>query len=257
MQVTRLAQSDAQYPAALRKAIGGDIQTLAVAGNTDLLVTKAVALFCSVKCPGDLILKTYDLARALRDGGITVTGGFHSPMEKECLTLLLRCTQPIIVCVALSLEGLRVPTTWRMAMDKGRLMMISPFDGRCRRVTRETAEKRNRCIMSMADDIIVTYAHAGGRLEQLCRDAVAAGKTLWTLDDPANVSLIQLGAKQLHAGHLPSVCSGNMPTQNAADIHQAEGPTPKESSQTPALSKLAMPPDRKSHNANGRPTRRA
>jgi hypothetical protein len=34
-------------------------------------------------------LKTYDLARDLRDADVPVIGGFHTPMEKECLRLLL------------------------------------------------------------------------------------------------------------------------------------------------------------------------
>ena len=36
-------------------------------GNLSLLDEPLTALFCSNRCPGDLILKTYDLARAMRD----------------------------------------------------------------------------------------------------------------------------------------------------------------------------------------------
>ncbi|MBP7937701.1 MAG: DNA-processing protein DprA [Phycisphaerae bacterium] len=176
---------------------------LHVSGNAALLTSTSVALFCSVKCPGDLILKTYDLARALRDAGITVIGGFHSPMEKECLTLLLRGDQPVIVCLARGLENLRLPATWKPALAAGRLLLVSPFDNGCRRVTEETAEKRNRCIVAIAESIIVTYAHAGGRLEQLCRDAVTAGKTFWTLDDAATTNLVQQGARPISADALP------------------------------------------------------
>ena len=70
-------------------------------GNLNALSSRRlVALFCSVKCPGDLILKTYDLARDLRQAGVAVISGFHSPMERECLDILLRGTQPVIVCRA-------------------------------------------------------------------------------------------------------------------------------------------------------------
>lgn len=156
-----------------------------------------MALFCSVKCPGDLILKTYDLARSLRDNGITVIGGFHSPMEKECLTLLLRGEQPVIVCLARGLANPRLPAAWKKAIADGRLLVVSPFAGECRRVTAATAERRNRCVMSIASRIIVTYAHPGGRLEQLCREAQHAGKVVWTFGDPANAHLLQLGLKAL------------------------------------------------------------
>ena len=43
-----------------------------ILGNPDILANQLLALFCSVRCPGDLILQTYDLARSLRDKGRTV-----------------------------------------------------------------------------------------------------------------------------------------------------------------------------------------
>jgi hypothetical protein len=64
---------------------------------------------CSVKCSGNAILQTLDLAQQLRDAGVPVIGGFHSPMERECLRILLRGSQPIIVCPARRLQGMRVP----------------------------------------------------------------------------------------------------------------------------------------------------
>ena len=59
-------------------------------GRLSLLDEPLTALFCSQRCPGDLVLKTYDLARAMRDAGVPVIGGFQTPMERECLRLLLR-----------------------------------------------------------------------------------------------------------------------------------------------------------------------
>lgn len=43
-------------------------------GNLGLLDEPLTALFCSQRCPGDLILKTYDLARAMRDAGVSMDG---------------------------------------------------------------------------------------------------------------------------------------------------------------------------------------
>jgi len=40
-------------------------ECLAVIGNGDLLRRQTLALFCSVKCPGTAILRTYDLVRIL------------------------------------------------------------------------------------------------------------------------------------------------------------------------------------------------
>ena len=87
-------------------------------GNLRLLKEPLTALFCSNRCPGDLILKTYDLARAMRDAGISVIGGFQTPMEKECLRLLLRGSQPVVYCPARGIEKMRIPT--RLAPRPGR-----------------------------------------------------------------------------------------------------------------------------------------
>ena len=78
-------------------------------GNLGLLGMPLTALFCSNRCPGDLILKTYDLARAMRDAGVPVIGGFHTPMDRECLRLLMRGTQPVVVCPARGIDNMRIP----------------------------------------------------------------------------------------------------------------------------------------------------
>jgi len=59
-----------------------------------------------VQCSGIIILKTFDAIRMLRDKGIVVIGGFHSPMERECLDLLQRGNQPVILCSAKGLNRL-------------------------------------------------------------------------------------------------------------------------------------------------------
>src|SRR5260370_36028314 len=50
----------------------GDRPVLAAVGNFDLVHSRLLALFCSIRCPGDVIVQTYDLVRALRDAGMPV-----------------------------------------------------------------------------------------------------------------------------------------------------------------------------------------
>src|SRR5690348_12573481 len=106
----------------------GAPQAITARGDLAILQRPALALFCSIACPGDVILQTYDLARDLRDAGVTVAGGFHAPMERECLHLLLRGTQPIVVCPA---------REWRAPLAEGRLLLLSPFGEGSRRATAE------------------------------------------------------------------------------------------------------------------------
>ena len=112
-------------------------------GNIRLLEESLIALFCSRRCPGDLILKTYDLARALREASVPVIGGFQTPMEKECLRLLLRGSQPVVVCPARGIDNMRIPRDWRSALEDGRLLILSPFPATVRRPTATLAAQRN------------------------------------------------------------------------------------------------------------------
>jgi predicted Rossmann fold nucleotide-binding protein DprA/Smf involved in DNA uptake len=48
-------------------------------GNPELLQRPLTAIFCSRKCPGDAVLKAYDLACGLRDNETPVISGFHTP----------------------------------------------------------------------------------------------------------------------------------------------------------------------------------
>ncbi|MCE2484356.1 MAG: hypothetical protein J4F42_02490 [Desulfurellaceae bacterium] len=99
-------------PAALRRcAEMGSASAVTLQGGLGILDKRLLGFFCSVRCPGDVILKTYDLARALRETDVTIVGGFQSPMEKECLDLLLRGSASVVVCPARGLDALgRVST---------------------------------------------------------------------------------------------------------------------------------------------------
>ena len=163
-------------------------------GNLSLLKAPLTALFCSQSCPGDLILKTYDLARAMRDARVPVIGGFQTPMEKECLRLLLRGSQPVIVCPARGIDNMRVPRDWRTAMEEDRLLILSPFPATARRPTAELASQRNDLAADLAQRVFIAHAAPGSKTEAFASKLANAGKSLLTLDSPANSNLIAVGA---------------------------------------------------------------
>ena len=82
-------------------------------GDLRILDRTLIGFFCSVRCPGDIVLKAYDLARALRSTDLTLIGGFQLPMEKECLDLLLRGSAAVVVCPA------RAATSWSVRRNGG------------------------------------------------------------------------------------------------------------------------------------------
>ena len=163
-------------------------------GNFGLLKEPLTALFCSQRCPGDLILKTYDVVRAMRDAGVSVIGGFQTPMEKECLRLLLRGSQPIVVCPARGIDTMRIPRDWKAALEEGRLLVLSPFPSTRRRPTAELAAQRNDLVSDLAAQVFIAHAALGGKTEAFARKLAASDKPLLTLDSPANGNLVKMGA---------------------------------------------------------------
>ena len=159
-------------------------------GNLQLLEEPLTALFCSARCPGDLILMTYGLARALRNAGTPVISGFQTPTEKECLRLLLRGTQLVVICPARSIENMRIPRDWQPALEEGRLLILSRFPRHRQRPTAEAAAQRNDLVANLANQVFIAHAALGGRTEAFARKLAAAGKPLLTLDSPANKNLV-------------------------------------------------------------------
>jgi predicted Rossmann fold nucleotide-binding protein DprA/Smf involved in DNA uptake len=140
---TVFTHTDPAYPVRLQERLGRQAPTKLIAlGNVALLSQRKTALFCSVRCPGDALLGAYDTARKLREEGVTVISGFHSPVEKECLRTLLRGKQPIIICAARAIDKIRLPSDWRSALEADRLLILSPFPKRPRRPTVESARQR-------------------------------------------------------------------------------------------------------------------
>lgn len=127
---TLLRPDASDYPAVLRRC-SEDGRPLAVTarGNLGVLNGRLLGFFCSVRSPGDAILKTYDMAKTLRHADVTVIGGFQSPMEQECLAVPLRGTASVIVCPARGFNHMRTPKHWKQPVAEGRLLLLSFFDG--------------------------------------------------------------------------------------------------------------------------------
>lgn len=190
------------YPPGLKTCIAfKTAPTLTAIGNLNLLqkpaigsaVPEVIALFCSIKCPGDLILKTYDLAQALRDAKIPVISGFHTPIEQDCFKILLRGTQPIIHCPARSLHKMRLSSEQKQAMVENRLLLISPFSASYPRATAELAEKRNEMAGAIAHSIFIAYAAPNSKTLVFAQSLIAAGKSVVTFASSSNPLLQQQG----------------------------------------------------------------
>jgi predicted Rossmann fold nucleotide-binding protein DprA/Smf involved in DNA uptake len=177
-----LAPADARYPARLRERLGEAAPAqLTALGNFDLLALPKTGLFCSTRCPGSVILSTYDQAAKWRDAGRCLISGFHSPVEQECLRILLRGTSPIIVCPARNLPT-RIPADWQKPLAEGRLLILSGFTAAEKRVTTELATRRNALVAALADEVCFAHITPGGQSERLTYRLAVWGVPFFTLE---------------------------------------------------------------------------
>ena len=198
MDISRIHKGQPGHPASLRMYFSDKAhEEITAIGNLDILHNKTLAIFSSIKCPGKIILETYEYIRRLRETNITVIGGFHSPMEQECLNILLKGKQPIILCPARSIENMRIKNAFKKPIKEGRFLILSPFSGNHYRISSAQADKRNHFIAALADKLFVSYAAPGSKTELLCKGWIKKGQSIFTFNNNYNQDLLDLGVEAL------------------------------------------------------------
>lgn len=161
-------------------------------GNLNILQGERIAVFCSSRCPGDVILRAFDLARSLRNRDLVLVGGFHSPMEKEILHLLLRGSCRVVVCPSRAMHRFRLSNEFRTAVEANKLLLVSPFAESIHSGSSATAEERNQFVAALAARILVVHASTGGKIEALAIKLLGAEKPVILLGD-SNEELCKRG----------------------------------------------------------------
>jgi predicted Rossmann fold nucleotide-binding protein DprA/Smf involved in DNA uptake len=169
-EVVTLTPSHASWPRYLNDRLEGTAPAeLWALGNHEILARRKLGLFCSVVCPADILQGAAGVVHGLRNHDVVVASGFHSPVEKECLRVLLEDHVPTLVGFARGLKNIRMPSAWRRPLKEGRLVVVSAFDDLPRSPTRKSSRQRNELIAAMSDEILILHAEPGGNIERLTR----------------------------------------------------------------------------------------
>jgi len=158
-------------------------------GNRALLDLSKVAFLCSRRCPASIVTRSYDWAIEKRNAGVCVLSGNHSQIEKDVFHYLLKGNQPMLK------KRLEEELTAENA--KNRLLIITPLPVSVKRVTQETANKRNDLMAEIADEIFVAYAQLNGNVYRLIKKWLKKGKKVSTFDVPDNRELIDAGVEKV------------------------------------------------------------
>jgi len=171
-------------------------ETMQILGSKAYSVqADAVAFFCSQSCPGNIILQAQYWANNRGQHSAMVVGGFHTPIERDVLRILLRSAAPVTIVLARAIDGWRASPAIKRAIAAGSAQVVSPFPATQRRTTAASAEARNHHILTLCQTILFAHAAPGGRTEALAREARARGCKLLTLPSPSNSNLLAIGAE--------------------------------------------------------------
>lgn len=227
MNVSQLHRGMPNYPDRLSILLGDQApSTLWVSGDQEILHRLddgkwfSIALMASVDSPGSMLQPTLETIHSLCDATRVFIGGFHSPLEKLSLQRLIREQQSVVICMARTLVGMRLPAPWQRPLAEGRLVLVSPFSQAYRRPTLETARVRNELVVTLSAAVLIAFAAKGSKTEQYCQSLLRRGKPMWAIDSIDNASLLSLGIPV----YRPGVFEG-MRQRAAASIPHITGPS--------------------------------
>jgi len=138
-------------------------------GDKDILTLPMTGFLCSRRISAISVLRSYDWAISQTKVGNCIIGGFHSKIEKDVLHFLLKGNQPLIIVLARGYYKRWQPEI-KARLDKGNLLIISPFEDSVKVVTPQTCLIRNKLIIELADKIVIGHASPNGQLSKLLKD---------------------------------------------------------------------------------------
>ena len=122
-------------------------------GNTDLWERHLVAFFASRSVKPEAENRCIAWAESICKTDSVVISGFHSPLEKRVLHLLLEQKHPVILFLGRAMYK-RIPAEYQEAIDEGRMLIVSVRNN-CRH-SNDSAETRNWNVASFADEIFMS-----------------------------------------------------------------------------------------------------
>lgn len=144
-------------------------------GNKELLNLHKTAFLCSRTVSSGAVLRSYDWAMQLNVEQIVVVSGFQSKLEKDVLRLLNKRRASIILILARKMYK-EIPDEFQPFMADNRLLVISTSSAI--RNAKDAADRRNKYIAQLADDIVFGYINEGSSLHTIYTDNFDKSKVL-------------------------------------------------------------------------------
>ncbi|GMU90694.1 MAG: hypothetical protein AMXMBFR49_28990 [Chlorobiota bacterium] len=128
------------------------------------------------------MIPIYDWATEIHGKDVTIISGFHSKVEKDVFHFLSKGKLPMKMVLARSMYR-QLPDELKPLVQSGQLEILTLPGINARLSSQESAMRRNRYMIDMADEVVVGYASPGGNLEKLLKEYEGSGKNITFLSD--------------------------------------------------------------------------
>ena len=146
-------------------------------GEQTLVGRSLTAFFASRKCPGSAIRATMDWAVEQARKKTPLIGGFHSPLERSVLKIVLAAKSPVVIVLARGLDNARLPRPWHTALNDGHASVVTMTTA-SQRLSEPIAGQRNHWIASHASRIVLGHVDPSGLLAGLVEKWRSDGRTV-------------------------------------------------------------------------------
>jgi predicted Rossmann fold nucleotide-binding protein DprA/Smf involved in DNA uptake len=139
-------------------------------GNAVLLAEPLLGFIASRACPAHVLIDTLDRVPQWVAAGRVLVSGFHSPLEQQVLASLLRRKGRAVMVLARGFgdEGSYRPAACeRVAVEAGRMLILTTCPPAVTRITRASALARNALVLALASEIHAPHVAEGSPLAAL------------------------------------------------------------------------------------------
>jgi len=184
--------SDIKPPAGLESFFRGREPRLWGVGNPDILSSRRLGIISARQSDSDLALISSQLLKQLASlNDMTFVGGWHSPLEKEALHILLAETVPMVFCVPKALNRFRLTIDVENHVRQGHALLLTHCSPKVKRISRDASIRRNHLIIGLATALLVLSAPPGSVSLDLAKWALRSGRPVLTPEHRMNKELLE------------------------------------------------------------------
>lgn len=164
-------------------------------GNPEILNRPLLGILSARQIDPDLALESSLLLKQLASlDDFSFVGGWHSPLERQALRIVLRHEAPLVFCVAKALNRFVPSTEVEHRLKQGRALLLTHCTPKAKRISRGTSMRRNELILGLAKVLVVLSAPEGSASLKLARSALNLQKPVLTPVHPVNKTLLAIRA---------------------------------------------------------------